>query len=155
MVYRYPMRMLNVCTLWWLFGNHIIQKQSFFICFIYKPLGGLLYYLKESLDGLFIGVDHGYPLIIHCSSSIAACSSYLYLGSGVVFFWHQVLFIFKECVLSFELFAPMLFRKHLVKIYLSWINVEFLKVKAKTINNNFFLYIFLSIAIIYFTYVYL
>lgn len=88
--------------------------------------------------------------VIHCSLQFV-----FVLRFGVGFFWHQVQFIFKECLLSFELFAPMLFRKHLVKIYLSWINVEFLKVKAKTINNNFFLYIFLSIAIIYFTYVYL
>lgn len=87
--------------------------------------------------------------VIHCSLQ------FVFVLRFGVFFWHQVLFIFKECVLSFELFAPMLFRKHLVKIYLSWINVEFLKVKAKTINNNFFLYIFLSIAIIYLTYVYL
>lgn len=87
--------------------------------------------------------------VIHCSLQ------FVFVLRFGVFFWHQVLFIFKECVLSFELFAPMLFRKHLVKIYLSWINVEFFKVKAKTINNNFFLYIFLSIAIIYFTYVYL
>lgn len=90
MVYRYPTRMLIVCTLWWLFGNPIIQKQSILYLFYLQSTGGLLYYLKESLYGLFIGMDHGYPLIIHHSSSIAACNSYLYSGSG--FFWHQVQF---------------------------------------------------------------
>lgn len=102
MVYRYPMRMLNVCTLWWLFGNLIIQKQSIVYLFYLQATGELLYYLKESLYGLFIGVDHGYLLIIQCSSSIAACNSYFYLDSRNV--WHQVQFkyyVFKFLFLCF------------------------------------------------------
>lgn len=155
MVYRYPMRMLNVCTLWWLFGNHIIQKQSFFYLFYLQATGGTSVLFKGiTLWSVYwcgprLSINNSL-FVIHCSLQFV-----FVLRFGVGFFWHQVQFIFKECLLSFELFAPMLFRKHLVKIYLSWINVEFLKVKAKTINNNFFLYIFLSIAIIYFTYVYL
>lgn len=67
-----------------------LQKQLFLYLLYLQATGGLLYYLKDSLYGLFIGVEHGYPLIIHCLSSIASCNSYMYLGSGL--FWHQVQF---------------------------------------------------------------
>lgn len=67
-----------------------LQKQLILYLLYLQATGGLLYYLKDSLYGLFIGVEHGYPLIIHCLSSIASCNSYMYLGSGL--FWHQVQF---------------------------------------------------------------
>lgn len=67
-----------------------LQKQLILVLLYLQATGGLLYYLKDSLYGLFIGVEHGYPLIIHCLSSIASCNSYMYLGSGL--FWHQVQF---------------------------------------------------------------
>lgn len=67
-----------------------LQKQLFLYLLYLQATGGLLYYLKDSLYGLFIGVEHGYPLIIDCLSSIASCNSYMYLGSGL--FWHQVQF---------------------------------------------------------------
>lgn len=57
---------------------------------IFTSHWGTFVLLKDSLYGLFIGVEHGYPLIIHCLSSIASCNSYMYLGSGL--FWHQVQF---------------------------------------------------------------
>lgn len=67
-----------------------LQKQLILYLLYLQATGGLLYYLKDSLYGLFIGVEHGYPLIIHCLSSIASCNSYMYLGSGLL--WHQVQF---------------------------------------------------------------
>lgn len=67
-----------------------LLKQLILYLLYLQATGGLLYYLKDSLYGLFIGVEHGYPLIIHCLSSIASCNSYMYLGSGL--FWHQVQF---------------------------------------------------------------
>lgn len=67
-----------------------LQKQLILYLLYLQATGGLLYYLKDSLYGLFIGVEHGYPLIIHCLSSIASCNSYMYLRSGL--FWHQVQF---------------------------------------------------------------
>lgn len=117
MVYRYPMRMLNVCTLWWLFGNLIIQKQSIVYLFYLQATGGLLYYLKESLYGLFIGVDHGYLLIIQCSSSIAACNSYFYLDSRNV--WHQVQFKHQGMCTKFLSFSSYVFSMPSCKKYLA------------------------------------
>lgn len=67
-----------------------LQKQLILYLLCLQATGGLLYYLKDSLYGLFIGVEHGYQLIIHCLSPIASCNSYMYLGSGL--FWHQVQF---------------------------------------------------------------